>query len=167
MKRICVIGNSHVSMLAAASRERSENVSFTFFAKPKLAIDDFVLDGTTLRGNGDRMTKWLDRFCADPVLDLAGFDTIVVVGLTASVFPAMRVAQTHLVTGWPSLSPRLASILDGTRQWPTRPLLTRTTYRTILRCLNDQRLGYQLATKIRVDCDQPCLLYTSPSPRDA
>ncbi len=164
MMRVCVVGNSHVSMLLGASQVQRHDLELTFFAKPKLSSLDVELDGGRLCCKNDAMQEWLDRLGTPSQIDLADFDAVVFVALSTSIYPAVRITQSHVVSGWPHQGAQLKARLDRPKPTLGRPMITRDTYVSILMALNQRSLGFQFATSLRAVSDVPIYMITQPFP---
>jgi hypothetical protein len=101
--KLCVVGNSHVGMLVAAHQQRGDPAAeMTIFARPSMEDGDIALEGTTLIAKSPEFVHRLAEHGQAPEIDLADFEAIVFVGMTASVFTAAQILGYHTVYGWPS-----------------------------------------------------------------
>lgn len=162
--KVCVIGNSHASMLVAATGLQPGFASFTFFAKPRLTEADFTQNGSLITTQDASFLEWLARFGTAHTVDLADFDAVIIVGLSASLHPVARIFQSHLVTGWPSGLRRLVAGLENGDGQNLRPPVTRGTFRAMLAAINRQNLTYAIARELRQSSQIPLLIVPQPFP---
>ncbi len=164
--RVCVIGNSHVAMLASPEAARELGLDLTFFAKPKLARRDVGLEEGALVARTDDMRGWLDRMKTAARLDLSSCDAILIVAMGTSMFSIARITQTHLVSGWPSAAKALKALSSADAPRPARLPLTRGAVFETLTALAEESTGLTLAREIRLVCDTPIIFAPQPYPAE-
>jgi hypothetical protein len=165
--RIALIGNSHAAMLIAAHRQDPRGETLTVFAKPSLQPEDYVLDGSVLRATSDDLRARLADLGTPQALDLAQCDAVVIAGLVPSAFAAVRLAQGHVISHWPSAHPVMARILRAKPQPKDRPLMSKATYRAALMALTDTSPAATLARGIQAATGQRVLILPQPLPSEA
>ena len=97
MKRVCMIGNSHIACLKTAwdqAGNRYPDVAITFFGAPKRMCEHLVLKDGKLVSRDDELTTYLQQTSGgarDIVLDQ--FDVFALVGLDFGPIKALQVAE--------------------------------------------------------------------------
>ena len=163
--KLCVIGNSHLGMLAAAYLEaRPRNLQLTFWGKPKLQVTDFCLTGMELCAEDPMLKTRLRSMHAPDNLKLSDFDAIVFVAMTASMFTAARLLSTHRIFGWPEAE---RSMRTNTGSGPfDYPLLTASALRSSLIAGIKDNVAYQVSEEIRQQSDLPIIFVEQPYPSE-
>ena len=160
--KICIIGNSHASMLLTAAQQHDFGAHFTFFGKPKLMKADFRTEGSSITTDKPELVDWLIRFGTPTTIDVTSFDAVILVGLAFTYLPAVRIAQTRLVTGWPD---HLHTLMQATLP-ADKPPITGGTYRAILAALHRQSLSCDLTETLRSNSDIPIFIIPRPFPSE-
>jgi hypothetical protein len=160
--KLCVVGNSHAGMIVAAHRDLGwSSDDLTVFAKPSLLPGDIVADGTVLRAGNAAMADRLAAMGTPDALDLAGFDAVLCVAMTPSVFSAAQVLQHHSVLGWPS-----TAMLPLESDPAVRHLISPGAYRAILlRLVADSEMVQLLHSIARPD-GPPVFFAPQPYPAE-
>ncbi|WP_323770203.1 hypothetical protein [Antarctobacter sp.] len=161
--KLCLIGDSHAAMLIAAHRQDPANEVLTVFAKPGLSDKDILLEGSLLHAASKDMRERTARMGTPDTLDLAKFDAVVVAGLAPSAFAAVRLQQTHSVSGWPSGAKAIAQALTDAPPKKARPLMTRAAYLAALTSLSETSLSARVAQA----APGPVAVVAQPFPSDA
>ena len=108
--KLCVIGNSHAGMLAAAFRDAPpEGVDVTFFARQGKGLDQVRLRAGELRMPNREARKAMGRMGMPGRIRVNAFDAFVIVGMTATVFALAPMVSGHAVLGWPSTQAEIAA----------------------------------------------------------
>jgi hypothetical protein len=151
--KLCLIGNSHVAMLAAAANTfEFSGLTCLPIAKPSLELSDFSLDGTVLSGVSAPLRTRLAEAGLPGNVDLESCDAVVLVACTVSVFTAVRFTQTHRIDGWPS-----------TETPEARPLLSRAAFVASLAEIARKSVAGQLANQLST-CTKPVFFIPQPYP---
>lgn len=125
--KLCVIGNSHAGMLAAAYREWGlTDVDLTFFARPSMLPTDLQLEGSVVYTVVPEFIERLAKNNVPPRVNLAEYDGIIFVGLTVSVFTGAQCLLNHAVYGWPSTSKLMTTNYPAKRHFLSEPALQET-----------------------------------------
>lgn len=99
--KLAVIGNSHVGMIRAASRDPAfSEHEFHWMAKAGPGSDLFQVKGSRIFTRNARLRTQLARLGMADTLDLAEFDAVVFVANTLSPFDLASVARSHVVADW-------------------------------------------------------------------
>ena len=99
--KLCVIGNSHVGMLRAAARDLGGDApEITYFAKAGGGIERASLRGSVIAADDPELRAAQARFDMPASVDVVGFDAVVLVAGTASIYSALRLLQGHRVSCW-------------------------------------------------------------------
>ncbi|MEL7464999.1 MAG: hypothetical protein AAFN79_13080 [Pseudomonadota bacterium] len=127
MKRILVIGASHAGVLAAAQRDKPpEGVECVFFADYGDGPICAQLDGARLIARDPDRRLRMERGGMSPEVDIAAFDAVVLVGMTVSMFLAVRIVAARHPVEWPGREKRLGRLIRlGPRSSRTRRLARR------------------------------------------
>lgn len=155
--KLCVIGNSHVGMLAEAARDAPPpGVDLTFFARSGRGPEGVRMRGGRMRAVNPDFRRALAKMGMPEVLEIASFDAFVLVGMTATVFSLLPMLQTHRVFGWPAETEDLE-----------RPLVSEAALEAELRAAIAGNLAADLLAKIRRASTAPVLLVPQPAPSEA
>lgn len=161
--RACVLGNSHLGMLAAAFNEAPpENTELVFCGKPGLVSSDFDLKGTILSAGTAGLRDHFEKLNTPEHLALSEFDMIVFVGLTASVYDVSGLVSAHRVSGWPRTEELLRKN-DGNNS-DSLPLLTQSALLDSLIEITKTRTTFELLRRLREVTDIPAFIVPQPYP---
>lgn len=164
--KIALIGDSHAAMLIAAHRADPADEGLTIFAKPGLAPEDCRIEGGVLHAVSDDFRDRLAQSGAADRLSLADFDAVVLAGIAPSVFAAVRLAQDHAISGWPSGDAVSQRLLRGAARPKERPLMTRAAYRAALTSLTQTSLAAEVIRGLRAVSEIPVVFVPQPFPSE-
>jgi hypothetical protein len=126
MKRVCVIGNSHIACLKTAwdqTGSRHADVSITFFGAPQRMCQHLSLQNGRLISPDDELTTYLRQTSGGASeIALDEFDVFALIGLEFGPLKAMQVAERvsylDLDAGKPLVSRACfrQSVCDGLRK---------------------------------------------------
>lgn len=166
--KLLVVGNSHAAMLMAAHRDSPESGrEITFYAKPGMTPGEVALAGTELWANTPEMRERLAALGTPERVDMAAYDALVLVGSTVSTFGAVRLAQSHLVTGWPSAARDMAQGTESPGAPMPRPMLSGAAYDAALADTIHAGLSHQLLSDLRTQSELPAFVVPQPYPAEA
>ncbi len=158
--KLCVIGNSHAGMLAAAFRETPlDGVDVTFFARQGKGLDQVRLRAGELRMPNRDARKAMVKMGMPGRIRVDAFDAFVLVGMTATVFALAPMVAGHAVYGWPSARDEIAE--SGMTE---RPLMSQEALSETICAAIRTNTAMGLVTKIRKESQVPILLVPQPFP---
>lgn len=158
--KLCVIGNSHAGMLAAAFRDAPlPGVDVTFFARQGKALDQVRLRAGELRMPNRDARKAMAKMGMPGRIRVDAFDAFVIVGMTATAFALAPMVAGHAVYGWPSA---MAEIEASGRTG--RPLMSVAALTAALRAAIEGNTACGMIAKIRRQSRAPILLVPQPYP---
>ncbi len=157
--RICVFGNSHLGMLAAACHAAPpEGAELVFWGKRGLCSTDFSLNGSTICAETADLRSSLGKLGVPDEIDLARFDALVFVGMTASVFTVAGLVSAHHVYGWPGTD----KILSGSGHGPG--FLSRSALADGLVRATEDDAAFRILERLRSATDAPAVVVPQPYP---
>lgn len=160
--KLCVIGNSHAGMLAAAFRDTPlPGAEVTFFARQGKALDQVRLRAGELRMPNRDARKAMIKMGMPGRIRVDAFDAFVIVGMTATAFALAPMVAGHAVYGWPSA---MAEI-EATGQ-TARPLMSEPALEAALRAAIEGNTACAMIAKIRKHSRAPILLVPQPYPSE-
>ncbi len=165
--KLCVIGNSHVGMLRAAARDLGpDGPELTFFAKAGAGLEKARIRGSVIAANSRALRAAQARFGMPAQIDVAGFDATILVAGTASVYSALRILQTHRVSGWPSSLAAADPAGPHGPETPERALVSASAFVAAL--VDETRAGvsFHFAKAIRRASDVPIFVVPQPFPSE-
>ncbi|OWU81353.1 hypothetical protein [Phaeobacter sp. 22II1-1F12B] len=155
--KLCVIGNSHVSMIMRADPpEKFVDLDLTFFAQPGRGPEGIQLRDAEIHAVGPDLCCVLRRLDMPDKLKLRDYDGFVLVGMTATVFAIMGMVADHRVFGWPGANTRVEA-----------PYISEAAILASLTAKIREVLSFDIVSKIRAVCDAPVVIAPQPYPSEA
>jgi|GEM_PF-6687827 len=153
--RICLIGNSHVGMLKAASA--NQPVDLSVVAKPGLQREELEISGGLLTARHPDLVKFMKRSGLPKTVSINDFDVIVFVAMNASAFSAVRMLQAH------NLCVTNDNVVKSER-FKRRAYISSSAYQDALTEVNRLGLSWQIAQDIRQASNVPIIFVPQPQP---
>ena len=159
--KICVIGNSHLGMLAAAYLEGPpKGAEFVFWGRPGLKVTDARFDGPVLVAEESELKSRLAMMGTDEALDLSKFDCVVLVAMSVSAFAVSGLLTAHRVFGWPGTEPLMA---EGPEPMVV-PMISQSALHASLVAKSQRGTAYGMVKRLRAVSDCPVVIVPQPFP---
>ena len=158
MKQGLIIGNSHVAMIAKFWRTNPDHfadMNLTFMAQPGDGPKDIRFDGSVMYSTDPGFLQFQKTSGAEPRIDLAKLDFLVIVACGLSFYPLASILRTCHVWGW------------GPHNYNTQnQLISSACLQAVLTDRLKNTLGANLVETIRCQTAMPIYIVPQPLPSE-